>query len=380
MSAPFFERIFGIAPAARAYAPGRIEFLGNHLDYNGGIVLGAALDRGVEVAIGARDDDECHFVSETMGQATGSLDRLEPFTGAVAWANYPFGVLAMLRDTCESIRGGVNLAVTSTLPMGAGLGSSAALELATAYAAAELFGLAMERSKMVRLCRKAENEFVGMPCGILDQGVSAFGAPDRLVQIDCLTETFTQIPMPPDCCLWIFNTNKKHALIDSKYAERHRQCAEAFLILRRSETRADCLAQLSPETIHARRRELGEVLFRRVLHVSDENRRVQKAIGALQANDLRAVGALLLASHESSRSLFENSCAELDFLVEKLANSGGVHGARLSGGGFGGAVMALTSPAFGDQNEAAQISSSYANEFGHMPSVLTTRAGAGNRA
>jgi galactokinase len=378
MSAQLFQRTFAQPPQVRAYAPGRIEVIGNHCDYNGGNVLGAAVDCGIEVALSARADGECHLVSESMEkEVVVALDHLAPLSAPLAWANYPLGVVAVLRDAGFPLQRGFNFAAASTLPAGAGMSSSAALELATAYALAALHQFEVDRKRMVQLCRRAENEFVGMPCGILDQGVSAFGAPDHLVHIDCFTETFHQVPMPADCHFWIFNSNKKHALVDSKYPERHRECAEAFEILKRAEPGAACLAHITPERVREQRRELGETLFKRALHVTEETRRVESVVTALPGGQLETVGSLLTASHHSSETLFENSCAEIDYLVAQLTGLPGVYGARISGGGFGGAAIALTTSAFGQSGASAQIASDYFDKFGIELSLLHTRAGRG---
>jgi galactokinase len=373
-----FERAFGRRPQARAYAPGRIEFIGNHTDYNGGCALGAAVDRGINVAIAARSDDECHFVSESMnGEVVVALDHITPLANPLAWANYPLGVIHVLRQEGLPVGHGMDFAVASSLPAGAGMSSSAAFELATAYGLASLNGFEVDRKKMVQVCRRAENEFVGMPCGILDQGTSAFGAPDHLVHVDCLTETFARVPVPSRCHLWIFNSNKKHSLIDSKYSERHRECSEAFEILQREEPEAACLAHVSPNTVREKQRELGEIRFKRALHITEENLRVKEAVEALKSGRLEELGALLTASHQSSKTLFENSCAELDYLVERLTDLQGVYGARLTGGGFGGAVMALTDARFEDLEGPPKIASAYAREFGIEPTIFHTRAGKG---
>ena len=373
-----FKRTFGESPQARAYAPGRIEFIGNHTDYNGGCALGAAVDRGMNVAIAARDDGECHFVSESMDlEVVAALDHIKPLADPFAWANYPLGVIHVMREEGFSLGRGVNVAVASTLPAGAGMSSSAAFELATAYGLAALNGFEVDRKKMVQVCRRAENEFVGMPCGILDQGTSAFGAPDHLVHVDCFTETFTQVPMPAGCHFWIFNSNKKHSLVDSKYSERHRECSEAFEILQRAEPDTACLAQVSPNTVRGQQRELGEARFKRALHITEENLRVKQAVEALKSGQLEKLGSLLTASHNSSKTLFENSCAELDYLVERLTDLPGVYGARLTGGGFGGAVMALTDGTFEDFKGPAKIASDYIEKFGIKPTIFHTRAGKG---
>ena len=366
-----FHQTFGREAEVEARAPGRIEFIGNHTDYNGGSVLGAAIDRGISVTIAARDDDEIHLVSASMeGRVVTSLEHMTAQEGSPAWANYPLGVLKVLMDMGISVRRGFNLLAESDLPVGAGMSSSAALELATAFGILALNGVELERKRIVTLCRKAENEFVGVPCGILDQGVSAFGGSDHLVHIDCLSETFTRLPLPAGCEFWIFDSGTKHTLIDSKYAERHRECQEAYSILKEAQPEATCLAHVSSSVVHDKRVELGETRYRRALHVSEENARVEETVRALERGDLDNIGQLLNASHESSRTLFQNSCAELDALVELLAPLPGVYGARLSGGGFGGAVMALTDGNRALLESGAAVKESYARKFGTAPRVF----------
>lgn len=377
----FFKTAYGHSPEAFAYAPGRIEFIGNHTDYNGGAVLGAAVDRGIAVAVGASGNGMYRFVSDAVeGEVVVRADDIHRLSGKQAWVNYPLGVIQTLRG--EGLLGGagIDFAAASTLPAGAGMSSSAAMELATAYALAALQRVEVDRQRMAQLCRRAENEFVGVPCGILDQGVSAFGIDGHLVHIDCLTETFTRVPMPAGCHFWIFNTNKKHALVESRYSERHRECTEAFEILRRVDAGAPCLARIAPELVRAQQPELGEIRFRRALHVTEENRRVAQSVEALQRGELHALGTLLTASHQSSRFLFENSCAELDYLVDRLVQLPGIYGARLTGGGFGGAVMALSDGTFDSGVEFDRMLADYTATFGIEPSVFHTRAGAGARA
>ncbi len=373
----FLERI-GSEPEAIGYAPGRIEVIGNHTDYNGGEVLGAAVDMGIHVAVGMRSDGLCHFVSAGFeGSVDVPLDAIVPQEGAGKWVNYSLGVARILRDEGFPVNAGFNLADTSTLPSGAGMSSSAAIELATACALSGLFGFELDRAKLAKLGRRAENEFVGMPCGILDQGVSAFGATDHLVHIDCFTEEFRQVPMPAGCQFWIFNSNKKHSLVESQYADRHRECSEAFEILKPASPGSACLAHIDPSVVRSQRDKLGEVCYRRALHVTEENRRVQQAIEALAAGDLSALGKLLTASHESSRTLFENSVPELDFLVEQAISQPGVFGARLTGGGFGGAVMALTDERFAQEDGPQIVEKNFAEKFQVTPTIFHCRAGAG---
>ncbi len=371
-----YRATFNAEPSQLAFAPGRIEFIGNHTDYNGGLVMGAAVAEGVTVAAAKRSDRQLQLICEQGQLVELSLDALAPQPGDASWTNYPLGVTKVLLESGMQMDCGYNLAVVSDLPIGAGMSSSAAIELATAYALAALFGFAADKAEFARIGRRAENEFVGMPCGILDQGVSTFGQADHLVAIDCASETFRTIPMPQGTHFWIFNSNKKHALVDSAYANRFRECHQALAQLQQLYPEAASLSDITPQQLEAAQGELDGLLYRRASHIVGENARVRAVQAALQVGDLAAVGAALNASHESSRVNFENSIPELDFLVQELAKDPMVYGARLTGGGFGGAVMAFTSAEFG-LNHAQVVSNAYCQQFGFQARILHTRAGPG---
>jgi galactokinase len=367
-----FQNVFGRAPEFLARAPGRIEFIGNHTDYNGGTVLGAAIDRGVAVAVARRDDGKRRFYSEYAGKVIER--RAEPpvkATGAESWTNYPLGVVASMTAFGLTPPEGFDYLALSDLPSGAGLSSSAAIELASALAFLDLTGQTVDRETLVKLGKHAENNFVGVPCGILDQGVSGFGRKDHLVYIDCRGPRFETVPMPADAHFWIFNTHTKHALVDGLYAARHRECMEAAKALGVS-----LLVEADAARLEAGRAQLSDTAYRRARHIIAEIGRVEEAVAALRRGDLAATGALLTASHRSSRDLFENSTEELDFLVDTLSRTPGVLGARLTGGGFGGAVMALATPGFG-ADEAESVALAYAERFGARPDILHTRTGDG---
>ncbi len=362
-----FEERFGSQPEVAARAPGRIEFLGNHTDYNGGAVLGAAVNRELRVAVGRSADRSIELASDSGSVVRLTLDGRLPRSGGEVWANYPLGVLDQLVKRGMSTPHGFRLQVTSNLPAGAGLSSSAAFELATGLALSALYGHEIERLELIRLARAAENAFVGVPCGILDQGVSGYGRRDGLVAIDCRDETFSTVPLPAGTRFWIFNTNKKHALVDSLYSVRNRECQEAARLLRA--TAEEPLAHLEPVVVESRQQALGAEKTRRALHVTREHRRVREAQRLLGMGDLEGVGGLLLASHESSRTLFENSIPELDFLVEALAGQPGVLGARLTGGGFGGAALAWVRESF-TEAQAQAVAEAYEKQFSLKPDVL----------
>lgn len=371
----FFQEQFGRPPAVVARAPGRLEFIGNHLDYNGGPVLGAAIDRGVRVAVASRDDATIRLVSQSQKNLVElRLDQVRPVQGTDGWVNYPLGMLSVLREDGMAATHGFDIAVTNDLPMGAGLSSSAAIELATGYALAALYRHPVERKRMAELGRKAENTFVGMPCGILDQGCSAFGRKDHLVAIDCATNTFSNVPMPTGLRFWVLNTQKKHALIDSLYATRHRECMDALAALRVCRPDLRDLASADDALLSAAG--LGGDLLLRARHVVGETARVRDTHLALAAGDAARVGRNLTASHASSRDLFGNSCEELDFLVDHAVRLPGVLGARLTGGGFGGACMALCDSRFGEPGAHA-LADAYAARFGHRPTIFTAATGDG---
>lgn len=367
-----FHALFGRAPAVLARAPGRIEFIGNHTDYNGGTVLGAAIDRSVWVALAPADSPRRRFASAhqdgIVELPVGAPQRQE---GAAAWTNYPLGVLAALPEFGLRAPAGFDYLALSDLPTGAGLSSSAAIELASALAFMAVTGQHAAREVVVQVGRHAENHFVGVPCGILDQGVSGFGRKDHLVFIDCRGPEFATVPLPASARFWIFNTHTKHALVDGLYAARHRECMEAARILG-----VPLLADLAPAQFEARAAALPPVEARRARHVVEEIARVGACVAALRAGDLAAVGGLLTASHRSSQRLFENSTAELDFLVDTLVALPGVCGARLTGGGFGGAVMALAEPGFGEA-QARAVADAYRGRFGGELEILQTRTGYG---
>jgi galactokinase len=355
-----------------ARAPGRVEFIGNHTDYNGGKVLGASLDRAIWVALAPREDARRRFSSGPGGRVISlPVEKPRKQTGKQSWLNYPLGVIAALPKFDLKPPAGFDYLVMSDLPTGAGLSSSAALELSSALAFLELSGQTAPRETVVKVGRYAENHFVGVPCGILDQGVSGFGQKGRLVWIDCRIPKFATVPLPAEAQFWIFNTHTKHALVDGLYAARHKACMAAAKALG-----VTWLADATIGQLEDARDKLRPEYYRRARHVIEEIARVALTVKALKAGNLEAVGKLLTASHQSSRTLFENSTEELDFLVDGLVKTKHVYGARLTGGGFGGAVMALTSRNFGTA-QAKRIAASYSQQFGAAPDVLHARTGEG---
>ena len=327
--ASHFQQLYGHPPAAIARAPGRVEFIGNHTDFNGGAVLGAGINRHVWVAVSRGNPGQFRFSSDQKPNVqTLPAGTIAKQTGALAWLNYPLGIWLSLGKAGLPHPTDFNFLVHSDLPPGAGLSSSAALELATALAFLKLAGAdPISPQKLVEIGRDAENNFVGVPCGVLDQGTSAFARRDHLVYIDCSGPTFSTTPMPAGLRLWVFNSSTKHALIDGMYAQRHDECQQAAKALG-----VTLLVTFSPEEFRKRRSALSPVLAKRAEHIVEEQARVGKVVSALAVGNIAEVGQLLTASHRSSQYLFENSTPELDFLVDQLTAAPGVYGARLTGG------------------------------------------------
>lgn len=372
-----FRAHYGTEPAAVAFAPGRIEVIGNHTDYNGGPVIGAAIDRGVWVAVAPRTDRRVRLRTtladgrrDEVVQAAGRPERCP---GEAAWANYPLGVIAAFSHFGLRPPGGFDLLAASDLPVGAGLSSSAAFELATALALLGLTGQGCPPGRLAEIGRHAENHFVGVPCGILDQGVSAHGRAGHVVLVDCAALRFEPLPLGQGLEFWVFNTHTKHALVDGLYAERHRECLAAAAALGVAR-----LAEVSPEQLTRERQRLAPDLWARASHVVSEIGRVGEATGALRAGQAEKLGQLLAQSHDSSRHSFHNSTPELDFLVERLMQLPGVLGARLTGGGFGGAVLALTKAGFQADTTQA-LCADYAQRFGGRLEPMRLRAADGAR-
>jgi galactokinase len=369
-----FRQNFGRAPTVIATAPGRVEFIGNHTDYNGGAVLGAAIDRYVTVAAAPDGQGRLRFATGDGPVVVLPAGATGKATGGDSWVNYPLGVWRSLGDLGVARPADFDLLITSDLPAGAGLSSSAALELATALALHALAGgPALEPAQLATIGKHAENVHVGMPCGILDQGTSAFGQANHLVHIDCRGPSFKRIPMPAGTHLWIFNTHEKHALVDGLYATRHKECHDAAAALG-----VQWLADVPVARIEELEKKLPPASAKRFRHVVAEHARVAATVASLKRGDLARVGSLLTESHVSSSRYFENSTPALDSLVDLLAAQPGVLGARLTGGGFGGAAMALTTDAF-TAAAAQAVADAQAAKGHHRPDVIHLQVADGAR-
>ena len=317
------------------YAPGRAELLGNHTDYNEGYVLALAVDRGTTITGQARSDRNIHIHSRELGKTEIiALDQLAA-ERVSPWSRYTLGVVDQFRRNDLPVEG-FEAEISGNLPLGAGLSSSASLENATVLFLAKLFGAKLDPMQMARLSQKAEHDFVGVRCGLLDQIASLMSIARHATFIDCRTTEVGHVPLDGKISVIIANSNVKHALVGGEYNERRSDCEAAAHALG-----LNFLRDASTEMLKSHKSEMADRIYHRALHITGENERVLEGSAALRRGDLARFGELMFASHESSQTNFENSCPELDRLVEAARKSPGVFGARLSGGGFGGATINL---------------------------------------
>ena len=329
---------FGEQPHVVSRAPGRVEVLGNHTDYNEGYVLSCAIDKEIHVAVGPGGPETALELVSSHYPETVRITELAP-RGSPAWVNYPLGVYAELCR--QGLKGaGARIAVHGNVPLGAGLSSSAALEVATALALCRFYSYEIDPVELARVCQRAENSFAGAQCGLLDQFSSLFGKKDHLLFTDFRTLEHRTIPIP-EVSLGLVISGVTHSLADSGYNDRREECTRAAELLAGNYPGVRTLRDVSSEQLRRAEEDLGPLLCKRARHVVEENERVVQAMGLLESGDLSGFGRLLFQSHESSRVNYENSCPELDKLVETARRVDGVHGSRLTGGGWGGATTGL---------------------------------------
>jgi galactokinase len=323
-------------------APGRVNLIGEHTDYNLGLVLPAAIDLEIRVAFVPTADRRVELLSLAMGERDGfSLDQIGPRTGG--WIDYVAGVAKVLLEAGVPVRG-LRGVVAATLPTSAGLSSSAALELASALALTDPPGAGLQSMTLAQLAQRAENEYVGVQCGLMDQFAVANGEPDRALLFDCRSLAWRPIVLPSATHgLVVCDTGSSRRLDQSAYNARRSQCEHALEVVAATYAHVESLRDVDLIMLEALRGRLGEEAFRRGRHVVTENARTLRCAEALEAGDLATVGRLWAASHTSLRDDFEVSSPELDALVEIAVASPGVIGARMTGAGFGGCVVALVS-------------------------------------
>lgn len=334
-----FRAKFGVKPHVYR-APGRVNLIGEHTDYNDGFVMPAALGFYCWVAAGPRQDCRLVVSSEEFPEQAEVDLSARPIQPSHTWSDYSVGVAAQLEKAGFRLSG-ANLLVHGEVPIGAGLSSSASIEVATALALAEESGLSIDRPHLARICQQAENDFVGMRCGIMDQFISLHGRANHALMLDCRSLDFELVPIPESVRLVICNTGVKHTLAGGEYNRRREECEEAVRVLAKALPSIRALRDVSREQLEAHRDLLSEVLYKRAKHIVTENERVLNSVEALREGDLQQFGVYMAESHVSLRNLFEVSCAELDLMVDLANREPGVYGARMTGGGFGGATINL---------------------------------------
>ena len=375
-----FQKHYGRAPRWIVAAPGRVNVIGEHTDYNDGFVLPMAIER---YAVMAADLPPSQFAS-AQTQITifdihfdekATIDLIAPITkGLPKWSNYIRGVLAGFQNRGQTIPA-LDIAFMSTVPLGGGLSSSAALEVCTATLVEAATGKTIDPVEKALLAQKAEHDFAGVPCGIMDQFISALGREGNLLLLDCRTRKTELVPMSdPSVALLVINTNVKHELSGGEYAERRAQCEEAAKNLGVKSLR-DC----TPEKLEQGRGKLSEVVFRRARHVIGEIERTVHAAEGIRESNWPSVGQLMYASHASLRDDYQVSCAELDAVVEiaeDIGYQGGVYGCRMTGGGFGGCCVALVKASDVDAI-TQQIAAEYKAKTGIDATIFSSRPAAG---
>jgi galactokinase len=334
-----FHEEFGAAPKLFA-APGRVNLIGEHTDYNDGFVLPCAIGFNTQVAIAPRPDRKLVLLSEGFPERFEfDLEKL-PQTRLGAWCDYVLGVAVVLRQA-EAFSCGANVLVHGGVPIGAGLSSSAAVEVASALAFMSLNGAIFPMPQVAKMCQRAENTFVGAQVGIMDQFISCLGKKGHALRLDCRSLEFEQVPIPSDVRLVICNTMVKHEHAGGEYNRRRAECDEGVRLLSKWYPEIRALRDVSPEQLEKHAGDLPPTIYKRCKHIVNENQRVLAGSRALSEGDLHRFGALMRQSHESLRDLYAVSCEELDLMVELAEGLPGFFGGRMTGGGIGGCTDRL---------------------------------------
>jgi galactokinase len=369
-----FKARFG-TDASVYRAPGRVNLIGEHTDYNDGLVMPAAIGFACWVAIARRPDRKLILYSENFGEAyEADLDELGGRRSG-HWADYPLGVAWALQDAGYRLQG-ANLYIAGDVPLGAGLSSSAAIEVSSGYSLLSLANHEVDRTRLARLCQRAENEFVGARVGIMDQFVSCHGRAGHALMIDCRSLEYRALKLPPKVGLIICNTMVKHKLQAGDYNVRRAECEEAVRRLSNVLPGIRSLRDVSAEQLEQNRNVLSETLYRRCRHVISENGRVREVAELLAQGNTDGLREEMSASHQSMRDDYEISCRELDVMVEIAGRQRGVYGARMTGGGFGGCTINLV-----DVEHAAEferrVSAEYKSAIGLRPDIYICEASQG---
>ncbi len=356
-------------------APGRVNLIGEHTDYAEGFVMPAAIDFATLAAVSPRGDGQVVIYAENFGEERAYPANALPTKASGEWSDYPLGVLATLAGEGYTIPA-MSLSLWGDVPLGSGLSSSAAVEVATATAVTGLMGLTIPGPKLARLCQRAENEFVGANCGIMDQFISANGAEDHALLLDCRDLSYRLAPIPADMALVIANTMVKHSVAGSGYTTRRAQAEEACAILATHRPEIRFLRDATVADLEAWGHEIPPNSLKRARHIITENVRTVAASEALLANDMPTVGRLMHEAHVSYSKDFEASCEEADTMVDLAQDLPGLIGARLTGGGFGGCTINVVQKEHAVEFAAA-LKERYQKATGITPEIHICHASAG---
>lgn len=365
-----FNSVLSYAPTHIVQAPGRVNLIGEHTDYNDGFVLPCAINYQTVVAAAKRDDNIVRVVSVDYGNETDEFDITQEITFQEnkMWANYIRGVVKCLIGRGFEFKG-ADISVSGNVPQGAGLSSSAALEVVIGQTFKELYNLNISQAEIALNGQQAENEFVGCNCGIMDQMISAEGNENHAMLLDCRSLETTAVSMPENMSVVIINSNKKRGLVDSEYNTRREQCEEAARIFG-----VKALRDVSIEEFNKKAHELDEMVAKRARHVITENDRTEEAAKVLASGDMKRMAVLMAESHASMRDDFEITVKEVDALVDIVKNVIGTEGGvRMTGGGFGGCIVALVPPVLVDEVKAA-VEELYETATGLKESIYVCQA------
>jgi len=367
-----FTQRWGSLPEVVVQAPGRVNLIGEHTDYNNGFVLPVAVNRYIWVAASRNSERKVTlYALNFREEVTFPLDDIQ-FDGEKPWSNYQRGVAYVLQQ--EGFRlPGIKAVIGGDVPIGAGLSSSAAVEVAMALAFQLLGGFEVERPRLALLCQRAENEFVGMRCGIMDQFTSLLARENCALFLDCATLEYRYVPLPEDVSILVADTGVKRELAASEYNLRRQQCEDAVQLLHKRWPSVNSLRDVDPASMPGWEELLPEPLRRRARHVVNENNRVLQAVKALERGDAEEFGRLMNQSHISLRDDYEVSCPELDLLVETAWQTEGVYGSRLTGAGFGGCTITLVARNYVTLLER-KLKDAYQACFGVLPRIYNLQA------
>ncbi len=362
-----FSREYGRAAEVLARAPGRVNLIGEHTDYNDGFVLPVAIDRAVYIAAASRSDEQVELLALDFEER--SRFPLSDITHDPEhpWSDYPRGMAWVLREKGLPLVG-MRAVISGDVPIGAGLSSSAAIEVATAKALQVLSGFELGDVALALAAQEAENRFVGMQCGIMDQFISVLGRKGQALLVDCRSLEHRLVPIPEGCSVVVANTMKRRGLVDSEYNRRRSECEEGVRLLRRHLPDVQALRDVSLEDLEGFGDELPPGVRKRCRHVVTENARVLAGVEALQSGDAARFGELMLASHASLRDDYQVSCPELDVMVEAALGIEGLYGARMTGAGFGGCTVNLVRAARA-RAFAESLAAEYRNRLGIEPEI-----------